>query len=503
MNTADNGVDGISGNSLMEERRQKLDKIRQSGKVAFPNDIRPKHTILSIIEKFKNVTDEKELENFGSTVIAGRIMAKRIMGKASFIQIKDGTGLKLQAYVSKDKISEEKYNEFKTFDIGDIVMVGGTLFRTKTDELTINTTEIRMVTKSLRPLPEKFHGLTDQESKYRMRYVDLIMNDKSREVFIKRSKIISYIRSFFQRHGFLEVETPMMHPIPGGAAARPFVTHHNALDIPIYMRISPELYLKRLVVGGLERVFEINRNFRNEGVSARHNPEFTMIEFYQAYADYNDLMDITEKLFRELADLAIGKRVFDYQGTVIDFESNFARLPMFDAVKKYLPQYNDAFDSKEKLAEILKKDYKMELLGNESLNKLRTLLFEEGVEHLLVQPTFITQYPAEMSPLSRRNDKNPEFTDRFELFIGGREIANAFSELNDAEDQAERFKEQAKAFEAGDEEAMHYDADYVRALEYGMPPTAGEGIGVDRLIMLLTNSASIRDVLLFPLMRPE
>ncbi|MDP8080201.1 lysine--tRNA ligase [Phocoenobacter skyensis] len=490
-------------NSLITERRQKLQKIRDTKKVAFPNDARPTHFVADLNRDYAEEDNSSILDSAGQVSVAGRLMAKRIMGKASFIQIQDGTGERIQVYVAEEHFAAELYADFKTWDIGDIVFASGSLFFTKTGQLTIKASNIRLLTKSLRPLPEKFHGLTDQETRYRQRYVDLIVNPDSRAVFAMRSKVISHIRHFFEQNLFLEVETPMMHPIPGGAAAKPFETHHNALDMPLFLRIAPELYLKRLVVGGFDRVFEINRNFRNEGVSARHNPEFTMLEFYQAYADYHDLMDLTEKLFRELAELARGATVFDYQGTQIDFSKPFARLPMIESIKHYLPQYADILTDGKALSEVLKKEYNIDMDPNSDLDMLTTALFEEGVEHLLIQPTFITEYPAVISPLARRNDVNENITDRFELFIGGREIANGYSELNDAEDQAARFREQAKENEAGNEEAMLYDGDYVRALEYAMPPTAGEGIGIDRLVMLLTNSPSIRDVILFPHMRPE
>lgn len=489
-------------NKLVAERRQKLQKIRDSQAVAFPNDARPTHQAQTLHAEYDNA-DEAALTAVGEVSIAGRMMAKRIMGKASFTQLQDGSGARMQAYVARDELPEGIYADFKTWDVGDIVFLRGYLFRTQTGELTIHAREIRLLVKSLRPLPEKFHGLTDQETRYRQRYVDLIMNAQSREVFVTRSKIISYIRHFFENEGFLEVETPMMHPIPGGAAAKPFQTHHNTLDMDLYLRIAPELYLKRLVVGGLERVFEINRNFRNEGISTRHNPEFTMLEFYQSYADYEDLMSLSEKLLRGLAQEVLGNTAVDYQGTLIDFGKDFTRLPMREAVKQYLPEAAEILDDKAAMVALLKSRFKIDANEAMAQGQLLTLLFEEGVEHQLIQPTFITQYPAEVSPLSRRNDENPAVTDRFELFIGGREIANGFSELNDAEDQAERFKAQVAAKDAGDDEAMHYDGDFVRALEYGLPPTAGQGIGIDRLVMLLTNSPSIRDVLLFPQMRPE
>lgn len=485
-------------NKLIAERRQKLQKIRESGATAFPNDARPDALASELRQQYGEITDEATLANVSVTV-AGRMMAKRVMGKASFTQIQDGSGERIQAYVARDELAEGVYAAFKTWDVGDIITVSGHLFRTRTGELTIHAHDIRLLTKSLRPLPEKFHGLTDQETRYRQRYVDLIMNRDSRDVFVVRSKVLNYIRQFFTARRFLEVETPMMHPIPGGATAKPFTTHHNALDMPLFLRIAPELYLKRLVVGGFDRVFEINRSFRNEGISTRHNPEFTMLEFYQAYATYEDLMDMTEILLRELCELITGETRL---GT-IDFAKPFARLSMREAIEQHTPEYAGILDDGPAMAAALKQNHQIDAPAEADTGWLMTALFEEAVEIKLIQPTFITHYPASVSPLSRRNDENPQVTDRFELFIARREIANGFSELNDAEDQAARFQAQVQAKDAGDEEAMHYDGDYVRALEYGMPPTAGEGIGIDRLVMLLTNSSSIRDVLLFPLMRPE
>jgi lysyl-tRNA synthetase class 2 len=405
--------------------------------------------------------------------------------------------------VTRDELDEGFYNEqFKKWDIGDIIGASGVLFKTQTGELSIRVSEIKLLTKSLRPLPEKFHGLTDQETIYRQRYVDLIMNESSRKVFQMRSEIISYIRQFFISHSYLEVETPMMQVIPGGAAAKPFITHHNALDMDLYLRIAPELYLKRLVVGGFDRVFEINRNFRNEGLSPRHNPEFTMIEFYEAYANYHDYMDLTERLFKGIALDVCKSAKIKYQGDEFDFSKPFERLSVFNSILKYNPKLS-ASDLLEDNIKNTASNLGIHLKDNWGLGKIQIEIFEATVEEKLIQPTFVTEYPTEVSPLARRNDENSFITDRFELFIGGREIANGFSELNDPEDQAQRFKEQASDKDAGDDEAMHYDADYIRALEYGMPPTAGEGIGIDRLVMLFTDSASIRDVLLFPHMRPE
>ena len=488
-------------NHIIAERRAKLAEWRATGK-AYPNDFERENISGKIIEVYDSKTGE-ELEATPVEVkVAGRIMLKRVMGKASFITISD-VGGRIQIYVARDKVGEETYTAFKRWDIGDIVGVVGTLFRTKTNELTVQANEIRLLSKSLRPLPEKFHGLTDQEQKYRLRHLDLIMNEQSRFTFMARSRIVQSIRNFMSNHGFLEVETPMMHPIPGGASARPFVTHHNTLDMDLYLRIAPELYLKKLVVGGFEKVFELNRNFRNEGMSPRHNPEFTMMEFYEAYSEYNKLMDFTEGLLRHSAREALGAEVFEYQGRTLDLSKPFARLTMVEAVMKYKPQYTlaqltDADWLRQKLAGM-----KVEVKPGTGLGTLQLLMFEETVEADLWEPTFIVDYPAEISPLARASDNNRDITERFELFIVGREIANGFSELNDPEDQAERFLSQAKAKDAGDEEAMYYDADFIRALEYGLPPTGGCGIGIDRLVMLLTDSANIRDVILFPQMRPE
>ena len=488
-------------NHIILERRAKLAEWRASGQ-AWPNDFVRKDISGKLIELYDSKTGEELEANPVSVSVAGRIMLKRVMGKAAFITISD-VGGRIQLYVARDKVGEDVYAAFKRWDIGDIVGAVGSMFRTKTNELTVQCTEIRLLSKSLRPLPEKFHGLTDQEQKYRMRYLDLIMNDQSRFTFRARSRMTQSIRNFMASHDFLEVETPMMHPIPGGASARPFVTHHNALDMPLYLRIAPELYLKKLVVGGFERVFEMNRNFRNEGMSPRHNPEFTMMEFYAAYWEYHQLMDFTEQLLRHAARDALGSEVFEYQGRALDLSQPFDRLTMVEAIIKYRPQYtlaqlSDADWLRQKLAAM-----KVELKPGMGLGTLQLLMFEETVEAELWNPTFIIDYPAEISPLARSSNDNPEITERFELFIVGREIANGFSELNDPEDQAERFLAQAKAKDAGDEEAMYYDADFIRALEYGLPPTGGCGIGIDRLVMLLTDSANIRDVILFPQMRPE
>ncbi len=499
---ADANVDKpvVDTDSLMQERKQKLNKIREQG-IAFPNDFQREHYADALTKQYGEKTKE-DLDAAPVTVsVAGRMMLKRVMGKASFATIQDMGG-QIQLYISNDVTGEAAHDAFKHFDLGDILGAQGTLFKTKTGELSVRVTSIRLLTKALRPLPEKFHGLTDQEQKYRQRYLDLITNDEARKVFTVRSKTIQAIREFMVKHGYLEVETPMMHPIPGGAAARPFKTHHNALDMELYLRIAPELYLKRLVVGGMEKVFEINRNFRNEGMSVRHNPEFTMIEFYEAYRDYQYLMDFTERMFREVAISVLGTTAISYAGKPLDLGKPFQRLTITGAIKKYFPHYTDAQlgDRDFLIKEITRLGEKYK--SADGLGGLQLSLFEATAESQLWEPTFIIDYPAEVSPLARRNDSHPEVTDRFELFIVGREIANGFSELNDAEDQAARFMQQVQQKDAGDAEAMHYDADYILALEHGMPPTAGEGIGIDRLIMLLTDSPSIRDVILFPQMRP-
>ena len=492
----------IDENEQVQLRREKLAQLRESGN-AFPNTFRPEHKAASLIELYDNLSKEELEEVSANVVVAGRMMTRRIMGKASFANIQDESG-QIQIYVQRDSLPEGFYNEqFKKWDIGDIIGGQGIVFKTNKGELSVKLTSVELVVKSLRPLPEKFHGLTDTETKYRQRYVDLIMSEKSRSVFRVRSQIISYIRQFLIQKDFLEVETPMMQAIPGGAVARPFVTHHNALDMQLFLRIAPELYLKRLVVGGFDRVFEINRNFRNEGLSARHNPEFTMLEFYQAYADFHDLMDITEAMFKGITDTVMSNNIIEYQGQEIDFSKPFERLSVADAVLRYNSelQHND-LTNREKLSTYAKK-IGIEIKPTFGIGKILIEIFEATAEEKLKDPTFITDYPVEVSPLSRCSDDNPDVTDRFELFIAGREIANGFSELNDAEDQADRFKAQVAEKDAGDDEAMHYDADYIRALEYGMPPTAGEGIGIDRLVMLFTDSPTIRDVLLFPHMRPE
>lgn len=479
-------------------RKQKLVQLRQEG-FQFPNQFRPEHQASDILDTYQSFSKESLAEKQVMVILAGRIVLRRIMGKASFVHIQDKSG-RIQIYLRQNDLPES-YESFKHWDLGDIVGVTGTVFRTNTGELSVHATGIALLTKSLRPLPDKFHGLSDQEQRYRKRYVDLIANQDSKNVFLTRSRIIKIIRQFMDEHQFLEVETPMMHPIPGGAIARPFITHHNTLDMDLYLRIAPELYLKRLIVGGLERVYEINRNFRNEGISARHNPEFTMIEFYQAYADYKDLMLFTEKLFQKICDVVMGSRQITYQGQVIDFDKPFSIMSVKESLLHYYPERDPKdFETIEGCRGILQ-SLKIPFQQRDNVTKLQMVLFEETIEQQLIQPTFITEYPAEVSPLARRSEHNPEVTDRFELFIMGREIANGFSELNDAEDQAQRFLAQVKEKEAGDHEAMYYDSDYIEALEYGMPPTAGEGIGIDRLVMLFTDSASIRDVILFPQLR--
>jgi lysyl-tRNA synthetase class 2 len=487
--------------ALIAQRRAKLNALRESGN-AFPNDFR-RDAIAGELHTEYDHKDHDALEVSPVRVkVAGRLMAKRLMGKASFAQLLDMSG-RIQLFLQRDALPEGSYQDFKGWDIGDIVGAEGVLFKTKTGELSVKADSIRLLTKSLRPLPEKFHGLADQETRYRQRYLDLIMNEVSRDTFRMRSRIVQYIRQYLNDRSFLEVETPMMQAIPGGAVARPFTTHHNALDMDLFLRIAPELYLKRLVVGGYERVYEINRNFRNEGLSTRHNPEFTMLEFYQAYADYHDLMDLTEDLLVGLATDLLGTTVVVYQGQRLDFDRPFRRMTVRDSILHFNPGLTPADIDDPDAARKLAAGLGIVLKDSYGLGKIQIEIFEKTVEERLVDPTFITAYPTEVSPLARRNDADPFVSDRFEFFVGGREIANGFSELNDAEDQAERFRRQVEEKAAGDPEAMHYDADYIRALEHGMPPTAGEGIGIDRLVMLFTDSPSIRDVLLFPHMRPE
>jgi len=493
---------GGDENQLIAERRSKLKALREQG-IAFPNDFKRGDYAQDLQDQFadKDAWTAEALEAGGKRVqVAGRLMAKRVMGKASFAQLQDMSG-RIQLYLSAADLGES-YDAFKGWDVGDIVGAAGTLTRTRTGELSVKASQLRLLTKSLRPLPDKWHGLSDVEQRYRQRYVDLIVNPEAREVFIKRSKIVSAMRGWLDSRRFLEVETPMMHYIPGGATAKPFTTHHNALGLDLYLRVAPELYLKRLTVGGLERVYEINRNFRNEGVSTRHNPEFTMLELYEAYATYDEVMDLTEGMIRDIASQVLGTSALHWEGQAIDLGPAFRRWSMTDAVLEHNPEI-----TRDQLRDLEAMRGHCQRLGvrfkpSYGWGKLLLEIFEKTVEHTLVQPTFITDHPVEVSPLARANDIDPELTDRFELFVGGRELANGFSELNDAEDQAARFAAQVEAKEGGDDEAMHFDADYIRALEVGLPPTGGLGVGIDRLVMLFTDSPSIRDVLLFPYMRP-
>ncbi|HXF45680.1 MAG TPA: lysine--tRNA ligase [Burkholderiaceae bacterium] len=488
-------------NSIIAERRAKLARLRQRGP-AFPNDFVRTHHAGDLHAKYGHLDRDALAAANIEVAVAGRMMLKRVMGKVSFATVQDGSG-RIQFFVAPEDLGAGVYEDFKHWDLGDIVGARGVLFRTQKGELSVRCRELRLLVKSLRPLPDKFHGLEDREARYRQRYVDLMMNEATRAAFVTRSRAIDAMRRFMTEHGFLEVETPMLQVIPGGAAAKPFVTHHNALGIDMFLRIAPELYLKRLLVGGFERVFEINRNFRNEGLSPRHNPEFTMMEFYAAYHDYRWLMDFTEELLRAVAVAATGTAVLSYQGQTIDLSQPFARLTIVEALRRYAPQYAET--------QLADRDFlhaELARLGSthaaeSGLGALQLALFEQTVESRLVQPTYIVDYPVEVSPLARASDTRPGVTERFELYIAGRETANGFSELNDPEDQAARFLEQVKARQAGDEEAMYFDADYIRALEYGMPPAAGCGVGVDRFVMLLTDAPSIRDVLLFPHMRPE
>ena len=495
-------------NQLIAERRDKLSAMRarqaQGGPVAFPNDFKPAHHADALHTAHGGKTAETLAEEKHAVRIAGRMVLKRVMGKASFATLQDSTG-RMQVYVKGEEIGVDVYDDFKHWDLGDIVGAEGHVFKTKTGELSVHVTSIRMLTKSLRPLPDKFHGIHDQEIKYRQRYIDLITDDTSRQRFMARSKAVSSIREFMVQHSFLEVETPMLHPIPGGANARPFATHHNALDQEMFLRIAPELYLKRLLVGGFERVFEINRNFRNEGISVRHNPEFTMMEFYAAYWNYQDLMQFTESLIRDAAQKAVGTLLLTYDGKPVDLSKPFARLTIREAIQKHTEAAAHVDDAAW-LTNALKKlgfTEEKHKLSTRSLAGLQVLYFEETVEDKLWEPTFICEHPVEISPLARASDSHPEVTERFELYITGREFGNGFSELNDAEDQAARFHAQVNAKDGGDDEAMFYDHDFVRALEYGMPPAGGCGIGIDRLMMLLTDSPSIRDVILFPALRRE
>ena len=488
-------------NKLIAQRREKLDELRSVG-IAYPNDFRRDSLAAQLQAQYNEKEKQWFVDNTIVVSVAGRILAKRIMGKASFTQLQDQSGA-IQLFLQRDNLGEENYAKFKQYDVGDIVGAKGELFITKTGELSIRVKQLNLLTKSLRPLPEKFHGLADQELKYRQRYVDLIVNEKSRETFRIRSKVISYFRRFLDEKGYIEIESPMMQSIPGGATAKPFVTHHHALDIDLYMRVAQELYIKRAMVGGFDKVYELNRVFRNEGLSTRHNPEFTMLEYNEAYVDYNDYMDMTEQMLRGVVEHVLGTTIVEYQGESYDFGQAFERLTLFDSILRFNPDVTAEqlldIDQAKQLAASLK----IEVGDDFGLGKIQAEIFEATVEENLKNPTYITAYPTEISPLSRPDDNNPLITDRFELFIGGRELVNGFSELNDPEIQAQRFKEQSELKDSGDDEAMYFDADYIRALEYGLPPNAGGGIGIDRLIMLLTDSASIRDVIMFPHMRPE
>ena len=489
-------------NDLIAQRRQDLKELRKTGN-PYTNQFKRDSLALDLHAQHENKSKE-ELEGESIKVaVAGRMMSRRIMGKASFAHIQDMSG-KIQLYVRHDDLADGVYNDgFKKWDIGDIIGATGTIMKTNKGELSIHVDSIELLTKSLQPLPEKFHGLTDQEIRYRQRYVDLIMNEETRNTFKIRSRVIEFLRSYLKNENYIEVETPMMHVIPGGATARPFTTHHNSLDMELFLRIAPELYLKRLVVGGFEKVFEINRSFRNEGLSPRHNPEFTMLEFYQAYSDYEDLMDLTEDMMRKLTSNLFDSNQVSYQDETYDLEKPFERMTVFESILKHNRAINNSdLQSLEKIRNVAEK-LEIPLEENFGLGKIQIEIFEKTVESKLLSPTFITQFPTEVSPLARKNSDDPFVTDRFEFFIAGREIANGFSELNDPEDQAERFNKQVEEKKAGDAEAMHFDDDYIKALEYGMPPTAGEGIGIDRLVMFLTDSPSIRDVILFPHMRQK
>ena len=500
---------GPSGSPTVEDhseqvrvRYEKLDRIRERKENPYKNGFSPTGLARELHRKYDEKTKPELEASPVETSVAGRIMAIRDFGKASFVQVRDRTGI-IQLYVSKDKLGDEAYAKYREMDVGDVVFAQGNLFKTKTNELSVEAKLVELLTKSLRPLPEKYHGISDVEIKYRQRYLDLIMSEATKETFRKRSRIVEEVRRYFIEHDFMEVETPMMHPIVGGATARPFVTHHNTLDMDLYLRIAPELYLKRLVVGGFDRVFEINRNFRNEGMSIKHNPEFTMLEFYQAYATYEDLMDLTEELFQQVAERVLGTKKINYQGTQIELSGPWKRMSVEDAILQY-SGFTDRAKIRDRAALLAYGASKgLHMNPKDSTGGLMMVIFDEEVESKLIQPTFVTLYPLDVSPLSRRNEKDPFLVDRFELYVYGREMANAFSELNDPVDQKERFQAQVDAKAAGNEEACDMDADYIRALEYGLPPTAGQGIGIDRMVMLLTDSPSIRDVILFPQMRPE
>lgn len=490
-----------SEKQLLRHRKEKAQFLLDAGIPLYPNDFRPSGEIAEVLEVHGEKDEESLLREGQTFALSGRIMALRSFGKATFFHIQDATG-RIQVYAQRDDLGAEAYSLFKKFEIGDIVGVTGTLFRTKTAELTVKAVQVRLLSKSMRPLPEKYHGLKDVETRYRQRYVDLLVNDRAREIFRKRTAIIQFIRTFLNERHFMEVETPMMQPIAGGATAKPFKTHHNALDMELYLRIAPELYLKRLLVGGFDRVYEINRNFRNEGIDTRHNPEFTMVEFYWAYATFADLMDLTEEMFRTLALAVNGSPIVEYQGNAIDMQDGWVRMPFHESLEKIGGVPPDVYTDYAKCRTLVQKLGET-VRDDEKLGKLQAKIFDNLVEPKLIQPHFIYHYPTDISPLSRRNDLNPDITDRFELFICGQEMANAFSELNDPADQRGRFEEQVREKASGDDEAHSMDEDYIRALEYGMPPAAGQGIGIDRLVMLLTDSPSIREVILFPLLRPE
>jgi lysyl-tRNA synthetase class 2 len=488
-------------NKLIAERRRKLAELREAGN-AFPNDFRRNSLAEELHEAFGEHEDEHLREEAVQVKVSGRMMVKRVMGKASFVKLQDRTG-QIQLRLERDRLADGLYQEFKKWDVGDILGAEGKLFKTRTGELTVMADDVRLLTKSLRPLPEKFHGLADKEIRYRQRYVDLIMNEDTRSIFRLRSELIKYLRAFLDAQDYLEVETPMLQTSPGGAIARPFTTHHNALDMTLFLRIAPELFLKRLTVGGFERVYEINRSFRNEGMSTQHNPEFTMLELYRAYADYEDLIEMVEAMLHGMSEAVTGQTKIRYQGEEYDFVKKFTRMTVEDAIVEFNPDIDKSRIRDRDYLEGVAEKLDINVEPNYGSGKLQIEIFEKTCEDNLREPTFITAYPTEVSPLSRKNDDDPFVADRFELFIAGREMANGFSELNDPEDQAERFREQAASRSAGDDEAMSYDADYIRALEYGLPPTAGLGVGIDRLVMLFTDSPSIRDVLLFPHMRPE
>jgi lysyl-tRNA synthetase, class II len=499
MNEEDVFEKKLDVNEQILQRRDKLARRREKGN-PFPNDFRRDSLAANLFALYSDKDQSAFLANPIHVKLAGRIMTRRLMGKASFVHIQDMSG-QIQLYFRKDDLPEGLYEEFKDWDLGDIIGVEGEIFKTKTEELSVKVKNAHLLTKALRPLPEKFHGLSDQETRYRQRYLDLIVNPETRRIFQTRAALIKNLREFLYERDYVEVETPMMQVIPGGALARPFITHHNALDMTLYLRIAPELFLKRLGVGGFERVFEINRNFRNEGISTRHNPEFTTLEFYQAYADYHDLMDMTEQMLCTLAQKVLGTTILEYQGITCDLSKPFPRLTMLESITHYNKHLKLADLKDINTLRRIAEENDIKLQPDYGVGKIQAEIFEKTVERKLLTPVFITEHPLEISPLARKSDQDPFFVDRFEFYVGGHEIANGFSELNDPDDQAERFKKQAEELARGDHEAMHFDADYIQALEYGLPPTAGEGIGIDRLTMFFTNTVSIRDVILFPLMR--